>query len=84
MTGEGGRVFSPVNLVTETETGRYSQFICPKTRIAPLQRITIPHLELMAARILATLLDTLKNALVGQIEISQVSIGQIAKLLYTG
>ena len=61
-----------VYLVTETETGKYSRLICSKTRIAPLKGLTIPRLELMSARILATLMDTVKNALAEQIEISEV------------
>ena len=61
-----------VYLVTETETGKYAQLICSKTRIAPLKGLTIPRLELMSARILATLMDTVKNSLAQQIEISEV------------
>eukprot|EP00112_Aurelia_sp_Birch-Aquarium-sp1_P020087 Seg509.12 transcript_id=Seg509.12/GoldUCD/mRNA.D3Y31 product="hypothetical protein" protein_id=Seg509.12/GoldUCD/D3Y31 len=61
-----------VYLVAETETGKYSRLICSKTRIAPLKGLTIPRLELMSALILATLMDTVKNALAQQIEISEV------------
>ena len=34
-----------------------------KTRIAPLKKLTIPRLELMSGRVLARLMDTVKNAL---------------------
>ena len=61
-----------VYLVTETEIGKYSRLICSKTHIAPLKGLIIPRLELMSARILATLMDTVKNTLAEQIEISEI------------
>ena len=58
-----------VYLVCESEDGIYSRLICSKTRIAPLKSLSIPRLELMSARILAKLMDSVKNALSDQIEI---------------
>ena len=52
-----------IYLVCETPTTRYSRLICSKTRVAPLKSLTIPRLELMSARILATLMETVRNAL---------------------
>ena len=43
-----------------------------KTRVAPVNAQTIPRLELMAARTLAQLMDTVRNALAGEVEIDQV------------
>ena len=43
-----------------------------KTRVTPVNAQTIPRLELMAARTLAQLMDTVRNALAGEVEIDHV------------
>ena len=48
-----------INVVYKTATGWHSQLICSKT----LKKLTIPRLELMSARILATLMDTVQTVL---------------------
>ena len=37
-----------VYLVMHTDTGRFVQFVVSKTRIAPVQRQTVPRLELLS------------------------------------
>ena len=60
-------------LISETEDGqKHSQLVCSKTRLAPLKILTVPRLELMSGEILVQLMDTVKNALSNQIEISEV------------
>ena len=61
-----------VYLVCETTEGIYSKLISSKTRIAPLKSLTIPRLELMAARILVNLIDTVKKALSSDTKIDEV------------
>ena len=58
-----------VYLVYETEEGIFSSLVCAKTRVAPLKELTIPRLELMSARILASLMDTVYKALQTQVKI---------------
>ncbi|XP_074620271.1 uncharacterized protein LOC141879055 [Acropora palmata] len=43
-----------------------------KTRVAPLKELSIPRLELMSARILAQLMDTIRAALQSQLKIDGV------------
>ena len=52
-----------VYFVYETKEGVFSQLVCSKTRVAPLKALSIPRLELMSARILATLMKTVSSAL---------------------
>ena len=61
-----------IYLVYETSEGYHSRLICSKTRVAPLKDLSIPRLELMSARILATLMDTVRNALSSQVRIDGV------------
>ena len=43
-----------------------------KTRVAPLKPLTILRLELMSARVLATLVDKVKKALEVQVQIAEM------------
>ena len=49
-----------VYLVYETTKGILAMLLCSKTRVAPLKSMTIQRLELMSARILAVLMNTVK------------------------
>ena len=59
-----------IYLVYETEERIFSTLICSKTRVAPLKELTIPRLELMSARILVSLMDTVYKALKPQVRIT--------------
>ena len=61
-----------VYIVCETSEGTHSTLLCSKTRIAPLKSLSIPRLELMAARILVTLMNTVRKALSKQTKIDEV------------
>ena len=60
-----------VYLVYRTRAGVRAKLLAAKTRIAPLKALAIPRLELMSARILAQLMDTIKKVLKSQIEVSE-------------
>ena len=60
-----------VYFVYESETGTYVKMLTSKTRVAPLKTLTIPRLELMSARVLATLVDKVKKALEVQVQIAE-------------
>ena len=50
-----------------------------KTRVAPLSVQTVPRLELMAARTLAYLMDTVKNALANEVKIDEIRLWSDSK-----
>ena len=52
----------------------HSQLLTPKTRVAPITQQTIPRLELIAAKILATLMYTARKALRPQVEVSDTKL----------
>ena len=60
-----------IYLVCETTRGIYPRLLCSKVRIAPLKSLSIPRLELMAARILVNLMDTTQKALSLDTEIGE-------------
>ena len=61
-----------VYLVYETENGVYTTLLCSKTRVAPLKALTIPRLELLSAKILSVLVDTVRKALSSHLKIDCV------------
>ena len=62
---------SMVFLVYTTANGIYTRLLCAKSRVAPLKELTIPRLELMSARILATMMDTVLKALQSEVNIDK-------------
>ena len=62
-----------IYLVIETSAGTYSTLICAKTRIPPLKELTIPKLELMSARILVNLMETVKYALGSKLKVDNIT-----------
>ena len=61
-----------VYLVYKTNEGTSAKLLTSKSRVAPLKKVTIPHLELMPARILAQFMDTVKLALESQLKVNRV------------
>ena len=59
-------------LVCQTTEGVYTRLLCAKTRVAPLKSLTINRLELMSAKILVTLMETVINALSSETKIDEV------------
>ena len=51
-----------VYLVCVKNEGIYAKLLASKSRVAPVKSLTIPRLELMSARILAQLMETVKKA----------------------
>lgn len=63
-----------IYFVSEFRGSINGTFLTSKTRVAPLSAQTIPSLELMAARTLACLMDTVKNALANEVEIDEIRL----------
>ena len=62
-----------VYFVYRTDDGQtHARLITSKTRVAPLKELSIPRLELMAARILAQLMNTVRNAIQSQLRVDGV------------
>ena len=61
-----------VYLVEETTEGIFVTLLSAKTRVAPLKKLTIPRLELMSARVLATLMSTIIEALGPQFKVDSM------------
>jgi len=51
-----------VYFLYSTQVRVYARLLTSRSRVAPLKTLTIPRLELMSARILAQLMDTVKKA----------------------
>ncbi len=49
-----------------------SQFLCSKTRVAPVKKMTIPRLELLSALLLARLISTVRSALETELQLENV------------
>jgi hypothetical protein len=60
-----------VYLVCESSKGVQVELLTSKTRVAPVKAHTIPRLELMGGRILAQLVNTVNNALNGEVDIAE-------------
>ena len=60
-----------VYLVIHTESGNFVKFVASKTRVAPLQRQTIPRLELLSAVLLARLVSNVTNSLGTHLDLTQ-------------
>ena len=63
-------LFTVVYLVYTTNEGVNVKSLASKSRVAPVKTLTILRLELMSARILAQLMETVKNASESQLKIS--------------
>ena len=61
-----------VYLQMEDVNGVYNQFVCSKTRVAPVKKISIPRLELLSALLLARLLSTVQQALEPEIQLRSI------------
>jgi hypothetical protein len=59
-----------VYLVYHAEDGIYTALLTSKCRVAPLKELTIPRLELMSAKILAQLMDSVKKAMERDIKLN--------------
>ena len=54
-----------------TTCGNYIRFVASKTQVAPLSNQTIPPLELLSAVVLARLMNSVREALTSEVEISK-------------
>ena len=61
-----------VYLRVETASDTFHQFLCAKTRIAPLKKTTIPRLELLSALLLSRLISSVSHALKPEINLDKV------------
>ena len=59
-----------VYLVMHTDTGRFVRFVVSKTRVAPVQRQTVPRVELLSALLLARLVASVTEALMLQLTLN--------------
>ena len=70
-----------IYLMLRTSTGVVVRFVVSKTRVAPLQLQTIPHLELLAAFLLSKLIVSVVNSLkptLSQVDVRCYTDSQIA------
>lgn len=59
-----------VYFVCHTRDGTHTRLLASRSRVAPLKALTIPRLELMSARILAPMMNTVKKALEAQVTLN--------------
>lgn len=59
-----------VYLLLETRTGFSVRFVAAKTRVSPLQKLTVPRLELLSALLLARLLTSITQSLSCELQLS--------------
>ena len=50
----------------------HTQFLCSKTRVAPVKKITIPWLELLSVLLLARLISTVQRALEPELQLEDI------------
>ena len=62
-----------IYLSIDTDTGRETRFVACKTRVAPLEKQTIPRLELLSALLLSRLMANVTRALEIEFPLSQPS-----------
>ena len=60
-----------VYLQLKTVSCVLTEFVCSKTRVAPLKELTIPRLELLSALLLARLISTLQMALKPEVRLEE-------------
>ena len=58
-----------VYLQVKSEAGIYTQFLCSKTRVAHVKKLTIPRLKLLSALLLVRLVNTTRSALEHEINL---------------
>ena len=63
-----------VYLVMNTSSGTYVRLMSSKTRVSPINKTTIPRLELLSGLILARLMSSVKEALSKQITIIETHL----------
>ena len=61
-----------IYFVCEVNGKFHAELLTSKTRVAPMKAQTIPRLELMSARILAQLMDSVKTALGSYVEFTEI------------
>ena len=67
-----------------TKNDIFANLFCGKVKVVHLKKISIPRLELLSCVLLAKLLKNEKNAVNKNFEKTNIFIGEILKLVYTG
>ena len=62
-----------IYLHVTTTTGSYVKFVASKSRVAPAKELSIPRLELLAALVLARLIEHVKEALQLELAITDIN-----------
>ena len=63
------RPIAPLFTMCEVSEAISSTLLTSKTRVSPIKEQTISRFELMSGKIIATLMDTVKNALKEEVNI---------------